>query len=116
MNEEIRDSKHRLVQDATAVIAEAEALLRAVKDEGSDKVKALRSSLEARVQVARERLAPIQEAAAAQARIAAERARAAAQATDHYVHESPWQAVAVAAGIGAVVGLCAAMMFSGRDE
>lgn len=116
MNETTQQAKEQLVTDAQAVISEAEALLRAVATEGSDKVKALRSSLEARVQAARDRLAPIQEAAAAQARMAAERARAAAQSTDAYVHESPWKAVAIAAGIGAVLGLMAGMSMRGDDD
>jgi len=34
-----------------------------------------------------------------------ERTRAAARATDDYVHENPWRAVGVAAGVGLVIGL-----------
>ncbi len=34
-----------------------------------------------------------------------EKSRAAARATDAYVHESPWTAIGIAAGIGLVVGL-----------
>lgn len=116
MNENIRESKDQLVEDAQAVITEAEALLRAVGTEGSERVKALRSSLEAKVTAARARLAPMQEAASRAAHAAAERARYAAQTTDTYVHEKPWQAVAVAAGIGAVVGLIAGMAFAQHDE
>jgi ElaB/YqjD/DUF883 family membrane-anchored ribosome-binding protein len=33
------------------------------------------------------------------------KSRAAARATDTYVHESPWTAVGVAAGVGLLVGL-----------
>lgn len=116
MDEMTRQAKDQLVQDANAVLTEAEALLRAVATEGSDKVKALRSSLETRVQAARDRLTPIQQAAAAQARMAAERARAAAQTTDAYVHESPWQAVAIAAGIGALLGLVVGISLRGHDD
>ena len=116
MNENIRESKDQLVEDAQAVITEAEALLRAVRDEGSEKVKALRTSLESKVQAARARLAPMQEAATEAARAAAARARAAAESTDQYVHEKPWQAVAVAAGIGAILGLMAGLTMSGRDD
>jgi len=34
-----------------------------------------------------------------------ERTRAAARATDDYVHDNPWRAVGVAAGVGLVIGL-----------
>jgi len=33
-----------------------------------------------------------------------ERTRAAAQATDDYVHDNPWQAVSIGAGVGFLVG------------
>jgi ElaB/YqjD/DUF883 family membrane-anchored ribosome-binding protein len=33
-----------------------------------------------------------------------EKAKAAAKATDTYVHENPWQAVGVAAGVGFLIG------------
>jgi ElaB/YqjD/DUF883 family membrane-anchored ribosome-binding protein len=33
------------------------------------------------------------------------KAKAAAEATDTYVHENPWQAVGIAAGVGLVIGL-----------
>jgi ElaB/YqjD/DUF883 family membrane-anchored ribosome-binding protein len=34
-----------------------------------------------------------------------EKGKIAAQATDDYVHEKPWHAVGIAAGVGLVVGL-----------
>ena len=34
-----------------------------------------------------------------------DRAKAAARATDDYVHDNPWQAIGVAAAIGLVAGL-----------
>ena len=45
----------------------------------------------------------------AQAKVV-ETAKAVGTATDTYVHEKPWQAVGIAAGIGLVVGL----LISGR--
>jgi ElaB/YqjD/DUF883 family membrane-anchored ribosome-binding protein len=33
------------------------------------------------------------------------RTKDAARATDAYIHENPWQAIGVAAGVGLVVGL-----------
>ncbi|MEN9395891.1 MAG: hypothetical protein RLZ81_421 [Pseudomonadota bacterium] len=34
-----------------------------------------------------------------------DKTRAAAQATDAFVHESPWQAVGIGAGVGFLLGL-----------
>jgi ElaB/YqjD/DUF883 family membrane-anchored ribosome-binding protein len=37
--------------------------------------------------------------------VAVEKGKVAAQTTDEFVHEQPWKAVGIAAGIGLVVGL-----------
>jgi ElaB/YqjD/DUF883 family membrane-anchored ribosome-binding protein len=37
--------------------------------------------------------------------IAMEKGKAAAQTTDEYVHQNPWKAVAISAGVGLLVGL-----------
>lgn len=108
MNENTRDAKDRLVQDVGAVIADAEQLLRSAANDGSERARSLQADLQVRLQGLREQVRQIEATAAA-------RARAAAQATDTYVHDKPWQAVAMAAGIGAIVGLVAAMVFAGRD-
>lgn len=39
--------------------------------------------------------------------------KAAAEATDAYVHENPWKVVGMAAGLGLIIGL---LLRSGRDE
>jgi len=36
---------------------------------------------------------------------AVDRAKAAARATDEYVHDNPWQAIGIGAAIGFLVGL-----------
>src|SRR2546430_12233220 len=47
---------------------------------------------------AKDRLGELQE-------VAVKKTRAAARATDDYVHEHPWRAIGVAAGVGVVIGL-----------
>ena len=37
--------------------------------------------------------------------VAVEKGKVAAQTTDDFVHENPWKAVGIAAGVGLVVGL-----------
>ncbi len=34
-----------------------------------------------------------------------DKTRAAAETTDHYVHENPWTVIGIAAGVGLVLGL-----------
>ena len=109
MNDNTRDAKDRLVQDVGAVIADAEQLLRTAAHDGSERARNLQADLQVRLQGLREQMRQLEAATAAHA-------RAAAQATDAYVHEKPWQAVAMAAGIGAIVGLVAAMVFAGRHD
>lgn len=37
--------------------------------------------------------------------IALKKAKAAAQATDQYVHENPWKAIGIGAAVGVVIGM-----------
>jgi ElaB/YqjD/DUF883 family membrane-anchored ribosome-binding protein len=37
--------------------------------------------------------------------VVVDRAKAAARATDDYVHANPWRAVGIAAGVGLVIGM-----------
>lgn len=89
--------KHRLLADFNAVVHEADQLLKLVADEGGDRAGALRGKVEKNLNAARERLRSAEDAVL-------ETTRAAARATDEYVHENPWQTVGVAAGIGAACG------------
>ena len=88
----------KLVSDLQAVIADAEDLLRAIAGQTGDKVSELRARIEERLVHTRRRLSDAQ-------RTVMERGRAAARATDHFVHEQPWQAVGLAALTGLAVGV-----------
>ncbi len=91
-------ARDKLVEDFSAVLADAEELLKAMASEGGDKAKALRADLERKLKDARVQLDSIQGAAVV-------RTRAAAKQADNYVRENPWQAIGIAAIVGAVVGL-----------
>lgn len=91
-------SQEKLVSDIKGVIADAEDMLSATADQAGEKIANLRARAQERLSDARERLA---EAEA----VLVEKTKAAAQATDDYVHESPWTAVGIAAGVGVLVGL-----------
>jgi ElaB/YqjD/DUF883 family membrane-anchored ribosome-binding protein len=91
-------TKEQLISDIKVVIADAEALIRATANQGGEAVANLRVKAEESVAVAKVKLAEAQE-------VLVEKGRIAAKATDDYVHEKPWHAVGIAAGVGLVVGL-----------
>ena len=98
MNDTTTMQRDRLVEDLKAVVADAEELLSLTADQAGEGAAKLRSRVQERLHGARERLAAAQESAV-------ERAKAAGQAADHYVHEKPWQAIGAAAAVGMVIGL-----------
>ncbi len=91
-------SKEQLISDFKVVIADAEALIKATASQGGEALTSLRAKTEESLAVAKEKIADAQDALV-------EKTKAAAKVTDDYVHENPWRAVGVAAGIGLVVGL-----------
>ena len=91
-------SKEKLMQDMRAVVTDAEELLRATAGQAGDKVAAARERIQANLATAKERLAEAEHAVL-------EKTKQAAKATDEYVHENPWKAIGVAAGVGLVVGM-----------
>jgi ElaB/YqjD/DUF883 family membrane-anchored ribosome-binding protein len=91
-------SQEKLVTDIKAVISDAEEILSATADQAGEKIAGLRERAQERLNQARERLVD------AEAMLIA-KTRAAAYATDDYVHESPWIAIGIAAGLGVLAGL-----------
>jgi ElaB/YqjD/DUF883 family membrane-anchored ribosome-binding protein len=91
-------NKDKLVQDLKMVMSDAEELLRATANQAGEKVAAARERIEDSMHRAKVKLA---EAEA----VMMDRTKQAARATDEYVHENPWKAVGVAAGIGLIIGL-----------
>jgi len=91
-------SKEKLMQDLRVVVSDAEELLRATAGQAGEKVSAARERIQESLADAKVRLAAAQDVVAA-------KAKQAATATDEYVHENPWKAVGIAAGVGLVVGM-----------
>jgi ElaB/YqjD/DUF883 family membrane-anchored ribosome-binding protein len=91
-------SKEKLMQDLRMVVADAEELLRATAGQAGEKVSAARERIQENLAAAKVRLAAAQEAVA-------DKARQAANATDEYVHENPWRAVGIGAGVGLIIGM-----------
>ncbi|MGH8832023.1 MAG: DUF883 family protein [Polaromonas sp.] len=92
------DSQEKLVTDIKAVILDAEEMLSATADQAGEKVADLRVRIQARLRDAKARLVEAEAVLVA-------KTKAAAKATDAYVHESPWTAIGIAAGVGLLVGL-----------
>ena len=97
-NDSFVNAQQQLVTDMKSAISDAEDMLHATADQAGEKVASLRARIQERLKGARVRLADAEEALLT-------KTRAAARATDAYVHESPWTAVGVAAAVGLLVGL-----------
>ena len=95
-------TKEQLLSDFKVVIADAEALLKVTAVHGGEEFAEVRANAEASLNKFRKQLASAQH-------LWLERTNQAAKATDEYLHDNPWSAVGVAAGIGFMVG-----MLSGR--
>lgn len=90
-------SRDKLMADLRVVVADAEELLKATASQTGERIAAARAKAEESLKIAKVRLADAQAAAVA-------RTKAAARATDDYVHENPWKAVGIAAVAGLLLG------------
>lgn len=93
-------SKTKLVQDLQRVITDAEELLHATASATEPKLIEMRERIRGNLLAARHKLGDLEE-------VVKTKTKEAAQATDDYVHEHPWKAIGVAAGVGLLVGLLA---------
>jgi ElaB/YqjD/DUF883 family membrane-anchored ribosome-binding protein len=90
--------KDKLMTDLRTVIADAEELLRITAGSAAEGSADLRQRVQERLAHAKANLAHLQDTAI-------EKAKAVGHATDDYVHDHPWKAVGMAAGVGLIVGL-----------
>jgi len=91
-------NKEKLVSDLKVVISDTEELLRATTDVAGEKVGELRERLTVRLRDAKERVVDLEHAVI-------DKTKAAARATDDFVHDEPWKAVGVAAIVGLALGV-----------
>lgn len=96
MSTEINTQK--LVSDLKVVVNDAEELLRATASVVGDKASDARVRIQESLKVAKKKLAEAET-------IVVDKTKQAAKVTDEYVHENPWQAVGIAAGVGFLIGL-----------
>ena len=91
-------TRDKLMQDVKIVISDAEELLRATAAQAGEKVSAARERVQDSLHRAKVKLAEAED-------VMIEKGKQAARVTDEYVHDNPWKAVGIAAGIGLLVGL-----------
>jgi ElaB/YqjD/DUF883 family membrane-anchored ribosome-binding protein len=83
----------KLMADLQLVVADAKA----TAGQAGEKVSAVRARAEESIRNAKVRIA-------AAGDMVSERSREAARHADRYVHENPWNAIGVAAGVGLLLG------------
>lgn len=91
---EMDESTEQLLKDLREVVEDGEELLRAGASELNEKGKAARERLSAALESARETGRRLQE-----------RTIAGAKATDRVIREKPYQSIAVAFGVGLLLGV-----------
>ena len=91
-------TKDKLAQDLKIVISDAEELLRATASQAGEKVSVAREKIQDSLRHAKVKLAEVED-------ILVDKGKLAARATDEYVHDNPWKAVGIAAGVGLIIGM-----------
>jgi len=100
-------TKEKLFDEFNTVISETEQLLKSVATASGDKAGAVKADVQRRLAAAGDRLEEIRLQALGQA-------RQAAQATDDYVQENPWQSIGIAAALAGATGLIAGLLIARR--
>lgn len=92
--------KEKLISDLKVVVADADELVKITAGQAGTEAGNIAARMQNRMTRLQDEMAHMQEAAVT-------KAKAIAQDTDGFVHENPWKAIGVAAGLGVVVGLLA---------
>ena len=94
----LMESKDQVVSDFKALLSEGEALFKSAAGTGDHALAAARDKFRDQLAAAKVRYAELEVATVQQA-------KRAATATDEYVHGNPWTSIAVAGGVGLLVGM-----------
>ncbi|WP_353192950.1 YqjD family protein [Pandoraea pnomenusa] len=94
----VHTNKEKFMTDIKSVLADAEDLLKQAANTTGERASELSDKALALLKQAKEKASDVQV-------VVVEKSKQAARATDDYVHDHPWQAVGIAAGIGVVIGL-----------
>ena len=88
----------QLIEDFKALMADAEALIKATASHEDGTIASVRSKALNTLTSATENLSLLEGPLT-------EKAKAVAEGADDFVHRKPWEAVGVAAGLGLLIGL-----------
>jgi len=88
----------QLIGDFKALMADAEALIKATASHEDGAIASIRSKAIDTLSNAKENLSQLEGTVSDKAKVIAE-------STDDFVHRNPWEAVGVAAGLGLLIGL-----------
>ncbi len=91
-------TRDKLVADLRVVVADAEELLKLTAGQAGEKITAVRERVQKSLSEAKAKLLDLEGAAV-------DKTKAAARATDAYVHDNPWKSIGIAAGVGFLLGL-----------
>lgn len=94
----MRTQTEKLVTDVTVQGDDTEELVKATATQAGERVMDICNRVQEAVTNVKPQLANLDT-------VIAEKAKSAATTTDAYLHENPWTAVGVSAGIGLVIGL-----------
>jgi ElaB/YqjD/DUF883 family membrane-anchored ribosome-binding protein len=100
-------TRGQLIEQFNAVVTETEQLLKSVITAGGEQAGALRAGAEQSLANAKGRLRELQHAATDQV-------EAASKTTDEYVHEHPWQAIGITAGLAAITSVVLSLLLDRR--
>jgi ElaB/YqjD/DUF883 family membrane-anchored ribosome-binding protein len=98
MNDMTQVSKEKLIADFKVVVADTEELLRSTAGQAGEKISELRAKAQDHLATAKAKLADAEAAIV-------DKAKQAGRVADDYVHDNPWSAVGIAAGVGFLIGL-----------
>ncbi len=98
MNSEASVNREKLLHDFRIIVADAEELLRATASAAGEKAGVARERIQDSLHRAKVKLAEAED-------VLLNSTKQAARVTDEYVHENPWRAVGIAAGVGLIIGL-----------
>ncbi len=97
-HEDTSSSTDHLIGEFKALLADAEALIHATEGHHEGAIGTIRAKALETLEGAKESLSSVEGQLA-------QKAKAAADGADEFVHRKPWEAVGVAAGLGLLIGL-----------
>ena len=87
-----------LIEDTRLLIADTQDILKLIADQASENVTDLRFRLEDKIAKYKKDLTRLQDASVI-------KVKEVGQAADDYVHDEPWKAIGIAAGVAFIVGM-----------